>query len=156
MSRTDIEPTRASARLVEKRQELTCQESSDKQVLEKTDEMLCESPKANANAGIVINISKNAKSDYFIEGEDDEGIADYDDEQDESLYKDDEAIEDEEEVDDDDDNEDDESVDMKTKNHTRSKKKPSKSTNPEKNYTKKQLYEHMYVRSEGSVECRSG
>jgi len=58
MSRTDIETTRASARLVEKRQELTCQESSDKQVLEKTDEMLlCESPKANANAGIVINIS---------------------------------------------------------------------------------------------------
>ena len=63
------------------------------------------SPKANANAGIVINISKNAKSDYFIEGEDDEGIADYDDEQEESLYKDDEAIEDEEEVDHD-DNED--------------------------------------------------
>ena len=31
------------------------------------------------------------------------------------------------EVVDDDDNEDDESVDMKTKNHTRSKKKPSKS-----------------------------
>ena len=54
MSRTDIEPTRASARLVAKRQELTCQESSDKQVLENTDEMLCESPKANANAGIVI------------------------------------------------------------------------------------------------------
>ena len=48
-----------------------------------------ESPKANANAGIVINISKNAESDYFIEGEDDEGIADYDDEQDESFYKDD-------------------------------------------------------------------
>ena len=144
MSRTYIEPTRASARLVAKRQELTCQESSDKQVLEKTDEMLCESPKANANAGIVINISKIAESDYFIEGEDDEeGIADYDDEQEESLYKDNEAIKDEEDIDDNDDCEDDESVDMKTKNHTCSKKKPSKSTNPEKNYTKKQLYKHM-------------
>ena len=56
---------RVPGRLVEKRQELTCHESSDKQVLKKIDEMLCKSPKANVNAGIVINISKNAESDYF-------------------------------------------------------------------------------------------
>ena len=38
MAPTDIEPTRASARLVAKRQELTCHESSYKRVLEKADD----------------------------------------------------------------------------------------------------------------------
>ena len=72
MAPTDIIPTCVSARLYAKRQELTSQESSDKQVLEKTDEMLCESPKAYVNAGIVINISKSAELDYFSEGDDDD------------------------------------------------------------------------------------
>ena len=47
MAPTDIEFTRAIIRLVAKREELAWNESSDKQVLEKTDEMLCEFPEVN-------------------------------------------------------------------------------------------------------------
>ena len=60
------------------------------------------------------------------------------------------------EVVDDDDNEDDESVDMKTKNYTRSAKEEAIQVNQSRKELYKEATLQAYVRSEGSVECRSG
>ena len=107
MAPIDTEPTRMSTRLVEKRRELACQESSDKPVLEKRsgdEKTNGESSLAKANSGIVIKITNTDNEDYYIEGGDEEEIGDYDDAQ--SLDKDDaEAIEEDEESDDEEDGE---------------------------------------------------
>jgi len=133
MAPIDTKPPRMSActRLVEKRRELACQESSDKPVLEKRsgdEKTNGESSLAKANSGIVIKITNTDNEDYYIEGGDEEGIDDYDDTQ--SLDKDDaEAIEEDEESDEEEQDEEyDESFDTETKNHNHSKKKTS---NPE-------------------------
>ena len=67
MAPIDTEPTRMSTRLVEKRRELACQESSDKPVLEKRSEdekTNGEFSQANANSGIVIKITNIDNEDY--------------------------------------------------------------------------------------------